>query len=165
MERILSTYKIVNEDLFTLAMELFERKYTKSIISAIWIIVRLTDHIPQKLWSKCKGVIEELIKKKKAKSNLGRIIHSCNILVRKELALSLKIWLNKEGMELFALKMLKLLLNDSNENETVRINALDVMISKVWENKIFMKDMYKALKVLLGFVSWRIKYVLAKNMG
>jgi len=85
--------------------------------------------------------------------------------VRKELALSLKIWLNKDGMELFALKMLKLLLNDSNENETVRINALDVMISKVWENSIFMKDMYKALKVLLGFVSWRIKYVLAKNMG
>lgn len=85
--------------------------------------------------------------------------------MRKELALSLKIWLNKEGMELFALKMLKLLLNDSNENETVRINALDVMISKVWENSIFMKDMYKALKVLLGFVSWRIKYVLAKNMG
>jgi hypothetical protein len=85
--------------------------------------------------------------------------------VRKELALSLKIWLNKDGMELFALKMLKLLLNDSNENETVRINALDVMISKVWDNKIFMKDMYKALKVLLGFVSWRIKYVLAKNMG
>ena len=81
------------------------------------------------------------------------------------MALSLKIWLNKEGMELFALKMLKLLLNDSNENETVRINALDVMISKVWENNIFMKDMYKALKVLLGFVSWRIKYVLAKNMG
>lgn len=68
-------------------------------------------------------------------------------------------------MELFALKMLKLLLNDSNENETVRINALDVMISKVWENSIFMKDMYKALKVLLGFVSWRIKFVLAKNMG
>lgn len=85
--------------------------------------------------------------------------------MRKELALSLKIWLNKEGMELFALKMLKLLLNDSNENETVRINALDVMISKVWDNLIFMKDMYKALKVLLGFVSWRIKYVLAKNMG
>ena len=53
-------------------MELFERKYTKSIISAIWIIVRLTDHIPQKLWPKCKGVIEELIKKKKAKSNLGK---------------------------------------------------------------------------------------------
>jgi len=79
--------------------------------------------------------------------------------------LSLKIWLNKDGMELFALKMLKLLLNDSNENETVRINALDVMISKVWENSIFMKDMYKALKVLLGFVSWRIKFVLAKNMG
>lgn len=79
--------------------------------------------------------------------------------------MSLKIWLNKDGMELFALKMLKLLLNDSNENETVRINALDVMISKVWENSIFMKDMYKALKVLLGFVSWRIKYVLAKNMG
>ena len=85
--------------------------------------------------------------------------------MRKELALSLKIWLNKDGMELFALKMLKLLLNDSNENETVRINALDVMISKVWENSIFMKDMYKALKVLLGFVSWRIKFVLAKNMG
>ena len=61
--------------------------------------------------------------------------------------------------------MLKLLLNDSNENETVRINALEVMVSKPWENKIFMKDMYKALKVLLGFVSWRIKYVLAKNMG
>ena len=81
------------------------------------------------------------------------------------MALSLKIWLNKDGMELFALKMLKLLLNDSNENETVRINALDVMISKVWENSIFMKDMYKALKVLLGFVSWRIKFVLAKNMG
>ena len=55
-------------------MELFERKYTKSIISAIWIIVRLTDHIPTKLWSKCKGVIEELIKKKKAKSNLGKFI-------------------------------------------------------------------------------------------
>lgn len=85
--------------------------------------------------------------------------------MRKELALSLKIWLNKDGMELFALKMLKLLLNDSNENETVRINALDVMISKVWDNSIFIKDMYKALKVLLGFVSWRIKYVLAKNMG
>ena len=85
--------------------------------------------------------------------------------MRKELALSLKIWLNKDGMELFALKMLKLLLNDSNENETVRINALDVMISKVWENAIFIKDMYKALKVLLGFVSWRIKYVLARNMG
>jgi hypothetical protein len=65
----------------------------------------------------------------------------------------------------FALKMLKLLLNDSNENETVRINALEVMISRVWDNKIFMKDMFKALKVLLGFVSWRIKYVLAKNMG
>ena len=79
--------------------------------------------------------------------------------------MSLKVWLNKDGMELFALKMLKLLLNDSNENETVRINALDVMISKVWDNSIFMKDMYKALKVLLGFVSWRIKYVLAKNMG
>lgn len=61
--------------------------------------------------------------------------------------------------------MLKLLLNDSNENETVRINALDVMISKVWDNAIFIKDMYKALKVLLGFVSWRIKYVLARNMG
>ena len=85
--------------------------------------------------------------------------------MRKELALSLKIWLNKDGMELFALKMLKLLLNDSNENETVRINALDVMISKVWDNAIFIKDMYKALKVLLGFVSWRIKYVLARNMG
>lgn len=67
----MSHYKIVSEDLFTLAMELFERKYTKSIISAIWVIIRLTDHIPQKLWSKCKGVIEELIKKKKAKSNLG----------------------------------------------------------------------------------------------
>jgi len=72
LEKILDQYKIVNEDLFTLAMELFERKYTKSIISAIWIIVRLTDHIPQKLWPRCKGVIEELIKKKKAKSNLGK---------------------------------------------------------------------------------------------
>ena len=67
----MTQYKISSEDLFTLSMELFERKYTKSIISAIWIIIRLTDHIPQKLWSKCKGVIEELIKKKKAKSNLG----------------------------------------------------------------------------------------------
>lgn len=81
------------------------------------------------------------------------------------MALSLKHWLNREEMEHFALKMLKLLLNDSNENETVRINALEVMISRVWDNKIFMKDMFKALKVLLGFVSWRIKYVLAKNMG
>ena len=87
------------------------------------------------------------------------------MLVRKELALSLSVWLNQEGLKLFALKMLKLLLNDSNENETVRINALEVMISKIWDNKIFMKDMFKALKVLLGFVSWRIKYVLAKNMG
>ena len=65
LKNILVYYKITNEDLFSLAMELFERKYTKSIISAIWIIVRLTDHIPTKLWSKCKGVIEELIKKKK----------------------------------------------------------------------------------------------------
>ena len=76
LHKILTQYKIVHEDLFTLAMELFERKYTKSIISAIWIIVRLTDHIPQKLWSKCKGVIEELIKKKKAKSNLGTPLDS-----------------------------------------------------------------------------------------
>jgi hypothetical protein len=52
-------------------MELFEKKMTKSIISAIWLIVKLTDHMPKALWVKCKGVIEELIKKKKIKSNLG----------------------------------------------------------------------------------------------
>lgn len=85
--------------------------------------------------------------------------------MRKELALSLRHWLNREGMEHFALKMLKLLLNDSNENETIRINALEVMVSRVWDCETFAKDMSKALKVLFGFVSWRIKYVLAKHIG
>jgi protein gp37 len=53
-------------------MELFEKRLTKSIISAIWLIIKLTDHFPQHIWSKCKAVIEELIKKKKIKSNLGK---------------------------------------------------------------------------------------------
>lgn len=55
-------------------MELFEKRLTKSIISAIWLIIKLTDHFPQNMWSKCKAVIEELIKKKKIKSNLGKLL-------------------------------------------------------------------------------------------
>ena len=71
LQKLLAVHKIVHEDLFSLAMELFEKKLTKSIISGIWILIKLTDHIPEKLWNKCRGVIEELIKKKKVKSNLG----------------------------------------------------------------------------------------------
>lgn len=55
-------------------MELFEKRLTKSIISAIWLLIKLTDFFPQRLWSKCKAVIEELVKKKKIKSNLGKTL-------------------------------------------------------------------------------------------
>ena len=72
LKTIMQKYQIVTDALFSLAIDLFERKLTKSIIAAVWIIIKLIDHIPQKIWSKCKGVIEELIKKKKAKPNLGK---------------------------------------------------------------------------------------------